>query len=73
MKSFNLVNFALNIAPVLIIPDYTHDFIIFSFAFEHTMAAVFMQKRDQVEQPITFLSRTIQEDPLHYNIIGNKL
>ena len=29
IKSFNLVNFALSNAPVLISPDYTQDFIIF--------------------------------------------
>ena len=32
IKSFNLVKFALSNAPVLISPDYTQDFIIFSFA-----------------------------------------
>ena len=36
IKSFNLVKFALSNAPVLISPDYTQDFIIFSFASEHT-------------------------------------
>ena len=52
MKYFNLGKLALTTALVLISPDYTHDFIIFSFVSEHTMVAVLMQKRDQVEQPI---------------------
>ena len=39
MKPFNLIKLTLTTAPVLISPDYAHDFIIFSFASEHTMAA----------------------------------
>jgi len=46
MKYFNLVKLALTTTPVLINPNYTHDFIIFSFASEHTLAVVFMQKKD---------------------------
>lgn len=46
MKLFNLVKFSLTTTLVLISPDYTHDFIIFSFASEHTMVVVLMQKRD---------------------------
>ena len=69
MKSFNLAKFALTTAPVLINPNYTHDFIIFSFASEHTMVAILMQKRDRVEQPIAFFSRTIRDVALRYNII----
>ena len=42
VKSFNLVKLALSSAPVLISPDYTQDFILFSFASDHTMAAVLM-------------------------------
>lgn len=69
MKSFNLVKFSLTITPILISPNYTQDFIIFSFASEHTMAAVLMQKRDQIEKPIDFFIRTIQDAALRYNII----
>ena len=46
MKSFNLVNLSLSTTPVLVSPDYTSDFIIFSFASKHTLAAVLMQKKD---------------------------
>eukprot|EP00253_Pinus_taeda_P021012 PITA_21012 len=38
VKSFNLVKLALSSAPVLVSPEYTQDFILFSFASEHTMA-----------------------------------
>ena len=56
VKSFNLVTLVLSSAPVLISLDYTQDFILFSFASDHTMAAVLMQKRDQHEKPISFFS-----------------
>ena len=46
IKSFNLVKLALSSAPILISPDYSQDFILFSFASDHTMAVVLMQKRD---------------------------
>eukprot|EP00253_Pinus_taeda_P009580 PITA_09580 len=69
VKSFNLVKLALSSAPVLISLDYTQDFILFSFASDHTMAAVLMQKRDQLEKPIAFFSRTIRDATLKYNII----
>ena len=42
VKSFNLVKLALSSAPVLTSPEYTQDFILFSFASERTMAAVLM-------------------------------
>jgi len=69
VKSFNLVKLALSSAPTLISPDYTQDFILFSFASEHTLAAVLMQKREGVERPIAFFSRIIRDRALKYNII----
>lgn len=46
IKSFNLVKLALSSALILISPNYSQNFILFSFSSEHTMAAVLMQKRD---------------------------
>jgi len=69
VKSFNLVKLALSSAPVLVSPDYTQDFILFSFASEHTMAAILLQKRDDHERPIAFFSRAIRDEALKYNII----
>lgn len=42
VKSFNLVKLALSSAPILVSPDYTQDFILFSFAPEYTMAVVLL-------------------------------
>ena len=69
VKSFNLVKLALSSALVLISLDYAQDFILVSFASNHTMAVVLMQKRDQLEKPIAFFSRTIRDAALKYNII----
>jgi len=52
---------ALSSAPVLISPNYTQDFILFSFSSEHTMAVVLLQKRDDHEIPIAFFSRAIRD------------
>ena len=42
IKSFNFVNLALSSALILINPDYSQDFILFSFASKHTMVVVLM-------------------------------
>lgn len=69
IKSFNLLKLALSSTPFLISLDYTQDFILFSFASEHTMAAVLMHKKDEHERPIAFFSRTVRDAALKYNII----
>ena len=69
IKSFNLVELALSSALVLVSTDYTQDFILFSFASEHPMAAVLLHKRDDHERPIAFFSRAIRDASLKYNII----
>ena len=53
-KSFDSVKFSLNTVVVLITPNYTTDFIIFSFASEQTMVAVLMQKRDKQSYQLHF-------------------
>ena len=69
-QSFETIKQALTKAPVLISPNYTKDFIIFSFASEHTIAAVLLQKNNQgFEQPIAFFSKALRDAPLKYNIV----
>ena len=71
-KSFHSVKFVSTNTLVLITPNYTSDFIIFSFAYEHTMVVVFMQKRDKTKLPIAFSSRNIRDATLRYNIIEKR-
>ena len=59
-QSFESIKQVLTKTPVLISPDFQKDFIIFSFASEHTIATVFLQKNDQgYEQPIAFFSKSL--------------
>ena len=46
-KSFNQVKFVLSHAHILIISDYTLDFIILSFASKHNLVVVLVQKKYQ--------------------------
>ena len=69
-KSFELVKKALTKTPVLISPDFSKDFYIFSFASEHTIAAVLLQKNPQgQEHPIAFFSKALRDAPMKYNMM----
>ena len=69
-QSFELVKQALTQTPVLISLDYTKEFYIFSFAFEHTVAVVLLQKNImRQEQPIAFFCKALRDAPLKYNIM----
>jgi hypothetical protein len=69
-QSFEQVKHAITEAPVLISPDFTKDFYLFSFASEHTIAAVLLQKNSEgYEQPIAFFSKALRDVALNYNIM----
>ena len=69
-KSFEDIKMALTKTLVLISPKFDRDFILFSFASEHTIVAVLLQKNDQgCEQPIAFFSKALRDAPLKYNIM----
>ena len=57
-------------APVLASPDYLKEFLIFSFASEHTIAAVLLQKNEEgFEQLIAFFSKSLRDTEIKYDII----
>eukprot|EP00253_Pinus_taeda_P034355 PITA_34355 len=69
-QAFESIKIALTQTPVLTSPQFDKDFIIFSFAAEHTIAAVLLQKDDQGnEKPIAFFSRALRDAPLKYQIM----
>jgi hypothetical protein len=69
-ESFVRIKRALTEAPVLVSPDYSKDFLIFSFAYYDTIAAVLLQKNDQgKEQPISFFSKALRDAELRYDIM----
>lgn len=56
--------------PVLISPDFTKDFFIFSFASKHIVVVVLLQKNMKgQEQPIAFFNKALIDAPLKYNIM----
>jgi hypothetical protein len=69
-NSFEQVKHALTQAPVLISPDYSKDFYLFSFASENTIAAVLLQKNNEgYEKPIVFFRNSLRDAALDYNIM----
>jgi hypothetical protein len=64
-RLFEDIKVVLTKAPILANPDFTKDFILFSFASEHTITGVLLQKDDQnFENPIAYFSRTLRDSPL---------
>jgi hypothetical protein len=69
-ESFVQIKRALTEAPVLISPDYSKDFLIFSFASFDTVAAVLLQKNEEGrEQPIAFFSKALRDAEVRYEIM----
>jgi len=62
---FEAIKEALTKTPVLISPNFSKDFIIFSFSSEHTIAAVLLQNNNQgYEQPIELFSKSLRDATL---------
>jgi len=69
-QAFEDIKTALTKTPILTSPKFDKDFIIFSFASQHTIAVVLLQKDDQgCEKPIAFFNRAIRDAPLKYQIM----
>jgi len=69
-QTFEDIQIALTKTPVLTSPKFDRDFMIFSFASEHTIAAVLLQNDDQgCEKPIAFFSKALRDAPLKYQIM----
>ena len=70
-KSFEEIKEALTKDPILISPNFDKAFQIYSFASEHTIVGVLLQKNEEGhEQPVAFYSKTLRDAPLTYNILG---
>eukprot|EP00253_Pinus_taeda_P021622 PITA_21622 len=69
-QSFEEMKMALTRTPVLTSPQFDRDFIIFSFASEHTIVAALLQKDGQgCEKTIAFFSKTLRDASLKYKIM----
>jgi hypothetical protein len=69
-NSFDQIKNALTESLVLISPDYSKEFLIFSFASFNTVATVLLQKNAEgLEQPISFFSRALRDAEIKYDIM----
>jgi hypothetical protein len=69
-EPFDQIKKALTEAPVIISPDYSKEFQIFSFASFDTLVVVFLQKNTKgLEQPISFFSRALRDAKMRYDIM----
>jgi len=69
-RSFEDIKLALTQTSVLISPMFGRHFITFSFALEHTIVAVLLQKNDQgFEELIAFFSKALRDMALKYIIM----
>ena len=69
-KSFKNIKQAISEALVLVSPYFDKYFLVFSYASEHTVAVVLLQKNDQgEEQPIEFFSKILRDGELKYDIM----
>jgi hypothetical protein len=67
---FDQIKQALTKAHVLISPDYSKEFPIFSFASHDTLVVVLLQTNtDGMEQPISFFSRELRDAYMRYDIM----
>jgi hypothetical protein len=68
--SFNAIKEAITTVPVLINPDFSKVFYIFSFASSDTIAAVLLQKNaDDQEQPVAFFSKVLRDAEIKYELL----
>jgi hypothetical protein len=57
-------------APVLIIPYYSKEFLIFYYASYDTLIVVFLQKNTEgLEHPISFFSRALRDAEMRYDLM----
>jgi hypothetical protein len=72
--SFQHIKKVIIEALVLARPDYTKEFLIFSFSSEYTIAAVLLHKNEEgFEWPISFFSRSLRDAELKYDILEKQV
>jgi hypothetical protein len=68
--TFTKIKHAITTAPVLFIPNFDKDFILYSFSSEETIASILTQRNSKGEElPISFMSKTLHDYELKYSEI----
>ena len=61
---------AITESPLMISPYFIKCFLVFSYASEHTIARVLLQKNNQnAEKPIAFFNKVLRDGELKYDIM----
>ena len=69
-RSFIDIKHAIIETPVMVSPNFNKYFLIISYASNHTIARVLLQKnRQNVEQPKAFFSKVLRDGELKYDIM----
>jgi hypothetical protein len=67
---FDQIKQTLTKAHILISPDYSKEFLIFSFASYDTLVVILLQKNTEgLEKPISFFSRALRDAKMRYDIM----
>lgn len=67
MKAFYHIKIAINKSPSLYSPDFSKDFILYTFTSNLSLATVIVQKYgNNDERPISFVSTGLQGIELNY-------
>jgi hypothetical protein len=68
--SFNAIKEAITTTPVLISPDFSKVFYIFSFASSDTITSFLLQKNvDDQEQSVAFFSKVLRDAEVKYELL----
>ena len=69
-QSFKDIKRKITEAPVLVSLNFSKDFLIFSYASEHTIARILLHTSEQNdEHPIAFFSKVLRVGELKYDIM----
>ena len=73
-RYFKDIKRAIIEAPVLVRPYFNKDFLIFSYASNHTIVGVLLQKNGHnVEQPIAIFSKVLRDGEMKYDIMEKQV
>jgi hypothetical protein len=61
-RTFQHIKEAIIVAPVLVSPYFTKDFIIFSFSSNDTITGVLLQKNDEGDENLIAFMRKVLKD-----------
>jgi hypothetical protein len=72
-EAFENIKTAIANAPSLQSPDFSKDFLLYTFTSDHSLAAVLTQKDEQGDEyPVTFMSTGLQGVELNYPLVDKQ-